>query len=218
MSSTDGAQVGKRLSGAAGACGLDQHVHFQVHHAPATHFCQGGPAQGVWNDVGRETIDVWAGVHGERDPVHGHRALGHEPAGQVRAAIDGQEQAAAALFVADHPADTVDVAQHQVSIEGFADADGITESSRTRADALKQADIVITGVPNKAFPLIETHEIRTDAVCINFSTYKNFTDEAADKADIVVLDARSVESGPVARVHVPRRIPFGFHANWFAAD
>jgi carotenoid cleavage dioxygenase-like enzyme len=43
-------------------------------------------------------------------------------------------------------------------------------------------------------------------------------DEVGHKADIVVLDARSIESGPVASVHVPRRIPFGFHANWFAAD
>ena len=31
-----------------------------------------------------------------------------------------------------------------------------------------------------------------------------------------ILDARDVGAGPVARVHIPRRVPIGFHANWFA--
>ncbi|MEL7206619.1 MAG: carotenoid oxygenase family protein [Actinomycetota bacterium] len=38
-----------------------------------------------------------------------------------------------------------------------------------------------------------------------------------DHTDVCVLDARDVEAGPIARVRMPRRIPFGFHANWFAA-
>lgn len=42
-------------------------------------------------------------------------------------------------------------------------------------------------------------------------------DLAEDTTDLVILDARDVAAGPVARVHAPRRIPFGFHANWFAA-
>ncbi|MBM3660734.1 MAG: hypothetical protein FJW95_14715 [Actinobacteria bacterium] len=37
-----------------------------------------------------------------------------------------------------------------------------------------------------------------------------------DTTDLVVLDARDVASGPIATVHLPRRMPFGFHANWFA--
>jgi carotenoid cleavage dioxygenase len=36
-----------------------------------------------------------------------------------------------------------------------------------------------------------------------------------DATDLVVLDARDVAAGPVATVHLPRRVPFGFHANWF---
>lgn len=38
-----------------------------------------------------------------------------------------------------------------------------------------------------------------------------------DSTDVVVIDTRDVASGPVARVHLPRRLPFGFHANWFPA-
>jgi len=37
-----------------------------------------------------------------------------------------------------------------------------------------------------------------------------------DATDVVVLDARDVAAGPIAAVHLPRRMPFGFHANWFA--
>ena len=40
-------------------------------------------------------------------------------------------------------------------------------------------------------------------------------DDARDATDVVVLDARDVAYGPIAPVHLPRRIPFGFHANWF---
>jgi carotenoid cleavage dioxygenase len=39
-----------------------------------------------------------------------------------------------------------------------------------------------------------------------------------DHTDVCVLDARDVAAGPVARVRMPQRIPFGFHANWFPAD
>lgn len=43
-------------------------------------------------------------------------------------------------------------------------------------------------------------------------------DEATDATDLVVLDARDVPRGPVASVRMPRRLPFGFHANWFPDD
>ena len=42
--------------------------------------------------------------------------------------------------------------------------------------------------------------------------------DATDHTDVCVLDARDVAAGPVARVRMPRRIPFGFHANWFPSD
>ena len=36
-------------------------------------------------------------------------------------------------------------------------------------------------------------------------------------SDLCILDAHAVAAGPIARVHMPRRVPFGFHGNWFAA-
>jgi carotenoid cleavage dioxygenase-like enzyme len=41
-------------------------------------------------------------------------------------------------------------------------------------------------------------------------------DDDRDTSDLVVLDARDVTAGPIATVQLPRRVPFGFHANWFA--
>jgi carotenoid cleavage dioxygenase len=39
-------------------------------------------------------------------------------------------------------------------------------------------------------------------------------DESSDTSDLVVLDAADVTAAPVATVHLPRRVPFGFHGNW----
>ena len=41
-------------------------------------------------------------------------------------------------------------------------------------------------------------------------------DERDRTSEVVILDARDVTAGPIARVRVPQRMPFGFHANWFA--
>lgn len=43
-------------------------------------------------------------------------------------------------------------------------------------------------------------------------------DAEHDTSDVVVLDARDVAGGPVARIHMPRRVPFGFHGSWFPAE
>jgi carotenoid cleavage dioxygenase len=39
-------------------------------------------------------------------------------------------------------------------------------------------------------------------------------DATTDTSDVVILHARDFTGGPVATVHLPRRVPFGFHGNW----
>ena len=39
-------------------------------------------------------------------------------------------------------------------------------------------------------------------------------DAARDKSDLVIIDATELEKGPIARVHIPRRVPHGFHGSW----
>lgn len=62
----------------------------------------------------------------------------------------------------------------------------IEECTISRADALAQSDVVITGVPSRAFPLVTAKEIRADAVCVNFSTLKNFDEDVLEKASVFI--------------------------------
>jgi carotenoid cleavage dioxygenase-like enzyme len=39
-------------------------------------------------------------------------------------------------------------------------------------------------------------------------------DERRDASDLVVLDATDFSGAPVATVHLPQRVPFGFHGSW----
>lgn len=39
-------------------------------------------------------------------------------------------------------------------------------------------------------------------------------DEASLESELRIWDARAIEDGPVARVHLPVRVPAGFHASW----
>lgn len=41
-------------------------------------------------------------------------------------------------------------------------------------------------------------------------------DDARDRTSLAVLDAQDVPGEPVATVHVPRRIPYGFHGTWLS--
>jgi 5,10-methylene-tetrahydrofolate dehydrogenase/methenyl tetrahydrofolate cyclohydrolase len=59
-------------------------------------------------------------------------------------------------------------------------------TSISRAEALAAAEIVITGVPNRAFPLVSAAEVRPGAVCVNFSTLKNFADDIESTASVFI--------------------------------
>ncbi|MFG2718722.1 carotenoid oxygenase family protein [Streptomyces sp. NPDC048416] len=41
-------------------------------------------------------------------------------------------------------------------------------------------------------------------------------DAARDASDLVILDVENLAAPPVATVHLPQRVPFGFHGNWLA--
>lgn len=43
-------------------------------------------------------------------------------------------------------------------------------------------------------------------------------DAAEDRSELVVLDAAAPAEGPVARVHLPVRVPLGFHGNWVPTE
>lgn len=41
-------------------------------------------------------------------------------------------------------------------------------------------------------------------------------DPTSNTSDLVILDAQNFAKGPVARVHLPVRVPYGFHGSWIA--
>ena len=43
-------------------------------------------------------------------------------------------------------------------------------------------------------------------------------DSATGESQVLIFDAHDIRPGPIARVRIPQRMPFGFHANWFAAN
>ena len=55
-----------------------------------------------------------------------------------------------------------------------------------RAEALSGSDLVITGVPSRDFELVQQRELKHGAVCINFSTMKNFADDVETVAKAFV--------------------------------
>ena len=62
----------------------------------------------------------------------------------------------------------------------------VRETSVDRAAALAEADIIITGVPSRAFQRIAASEFRDGAICVNFSTFANFEPDAREKASVFV--------------------------------
>ena len=42
--------------------------------------------------------------------------------------------------------------------------------------------------------------------------------KATDTSDLVILDGRNIDGDPIATVHLPRRIPAGFHGAWLPKD
>ena len=39
-------------------------------------------------------------------------------------------------------------------------------------------------------------------------------DRTTDRSSLAIFDAQAVDEGPVAEVHLPVRVPFGFHGLW----
>jgi methylenetetrahydrofolate dehydrogenase (NADP+)/methenyltetrahydrofolate cyclohydrolase len=56
----------------------------------------------------------------------------------------------------------------------------------TREKALKESDVVITGVPSRNFDKIKAEELKEGAICLNFSSIQNFTPEAQEAAGLYI--------------------------------
>lgn len=62
----------------------------------------------------------------------------------------------------------------------------VRDTDHTRAQALANADVVITGVPHRSFDLVTGNEIKPGAICVNFSQFRNFDDSILEVASAFV--------------------------------
>jgi len=62
----------------------------------------------------------------------------------------------------------------------------VRDTDRDRAAALRDADIVITGVPSREFDLVTADEIKPGAICVNFSQFRNFDESVLEVASAFV--------------------------------
>lgn len=65
-------------------------------------------------------------------------------------------------------------------------AHDVRESGLARAEALAQADVVITGVPSSSFELVRADEIREGAICVNVAEVENFDESILERASVYV--------------------------------
>ncbi|MDF1663067.1 MAG: bifunctional methylenetetrahydrofolate dehydrogenase/methenyltetrahydrofolate cyclohydrolase [Planctomycetota bacterium] len=66
------------------------------------------------------------------------------------------------------------------------EGNSLSELEIKRGDALAESDVVITGVPSKAFDCVKASEINDSTVCLNFATIRNFEKAVKEKARIYV--------------------------------
>ncbi len=55
----------------------------------------------------------------------------------------------------------------------------VSEWSHDRSVALRESDVIVTGIPSREFALVRCDEVQPKATCINFSTIRNFEKEVA---------------------------------------
>jgi carotenoid cleavage dioxygenase-like enzyme len=41
-------------------------------------------------------------------------------------------------------------------------------------------------------------------------------DENTGKSKMIIIDAQNFTAAPIATIHLPTRVPYGAHGNWFA--
>lgn len=67
------------------------------------------------------------------------------------------------------------------------DSEGLErETNITRAEALAESDIVITGVPSKQFDLIKKEEVRPEIAYVNFSSLKNCDENLKEHVNVFI--------------------------------
>ena len=121
--------------------------------------------------------EAGASAPGETQPYAGKRVVifnRSEVVGRPLASMLANDGAEVLSFDIDGPVRFVP--------QGAGVGHTVEETTVTRAEALAEAHVVITGVPSRRFELVAAAELREGVVAVNFSTHKNFADDAKEVA------------------------------------
>ena len=80
--------------------------------------------------------------------------------------------------------------------------DELKSQAKAFADQLRQMSLSANRVERKSQKAIRTL----------------VRDEVNEVSECWLIDCRDFEAGPVAKVRVPGRVPYGFHAHWVSAE
>lgn len=94
--------------------------------------------------------------------------------------------------------------------------DGFTIGSLTKHDLHKQSSESHDEGDDRAFMEPVFVPKHADAAEDEGWIMSYVYDRSTDKSDVVIIDAQDFSATPVATIHLPRRVPFGFHGNWVA--
>lgn len=95
-------------------------------------------------------------------------------------------------------------------------SDGFTIGSITKHDLHKQSIESHSDGDDRAFMEPVFIPKHTDAAEDEGWIMSYVYDRSTDKSDVVIIDAQDFSAKPLATIHLPRRVPFGFHGNWVA--
>jgi methylenetetrahydrofolate dehydrogenase (NADP+)/methenyltetrahydrofolate cyclohydrolase len=115
-----------------------------------------------------------------------------KPLAGVRACVFNRSEVVGnplAAMMANDGAEVVSFDVDGAQLFSPGDARGAHDVRHThvsRKEALAAADVVVTGVPSRSFPLVTRSELKPGAICLNFSTLKNFADDVTETASVFV--------------------------------
>ena len=84
--------------------------------------------------------------------------------------------------------------------------------------ARASASAIICCPPATPFPSLCSSSAATDAAEGDGWLLAAVWRARENRSDLAVFNAKDVEAGPVALVHLGHRVPDGFHGNWVGAE
>jgi hypothetical protein len=103
---------------------LEDEIHLQIHLPARTFSAQGGPVQGVLNQMDPESIPADLPIQRQAYPVHSHRPLGNQEGAENRRHPDFKSDRFSMGRPARHRAAAVHMAQQEVPAEAAAHPKG----------------------------------------------------------------------------------------------